>query len=80
MNAMIDVLTGAQVKEFCAFGTRMECLRTNTNKHCDKLHFRKIIQKHTDGRSTQRSLTDANALTLNNLRIQIRIPSRFICH
>ncbi|KAI0213123.1 N6-adenosine-methyltransferase catalytic subunit [Lamellibrachia satsuma] len=39
---------GAQVKEFCAFGTRMECLRTNTNKQCDKLHFRKIIHKHTD--------------------------------
>ncbi|KAK2193539.1 hypothetical protein NP493_10g04021 [Ridgeia piscesae] len=39
---------GAQVKEFCAFGTRLECLRTNTNKHCDKLHFRKIIHKHTD--------------------------------
>lgn len=40
---------GAQVKEFCGFGTREECTRSNTNAPaCDKLHFKKIISKHTD--------------------------------
>lgn len=41
---------GAQLKEFCQFGTTDECMKTNgTNKPCDKLHFKKIIHKHTDG-------------------------------
>lgn len=40
---------GAQVKEFCTFGTKDECYRSNTNyQTCDKLHFKKIIHKHTD--------------------------------
>lgn len=53
---------GAQVMEFCPHGTRSECLRAfNTNKQtpeegkenegtysCKKLHFKKIIQSHTD--------------------------------
>ncbi|XP_057302452.1 N6-adenosine-methyltransferase catalytic subunit-like [Hydractinia symbiolongicarpus] len=40
---------GAMVREFCPFGTREECHRSNTNKgKCKKLHFRKIIQAHTD--------------------------------
>ncbi|CAG9124995.1 unnamed protein product [Plutella xylostella] len=53
---------GAQVMEFCPHGTRSECVRAfNTNKQtpeegkenegtysCKKLHFKKIIQSHTD--------------------------------
>ncbi len=42
---------GAQVKEFCQFGTAEECMKTNgTQQPCDKLHFKKIIHKHTDGK------------------------------
>jgi hypothetical protein len=42
---------GAQVQEFCGFGTKEECSRSNTNaQSCDKLHFKKIISKHTDGK------------------------------
>jgi hypothetical protein len=41
---------GAQVKEFCPNGTKEECVRvTMSNVPCGKLHFRKIIHKHTDG-------------------------------
>ncbi|KAG6461710.1 hypothetical protein O3G_MSEX012804 [Manduca sexta] len=53
---------GAQVMEFCPHGTRAECVRAfNLHKHdahaqdaraavyaCKKLHFKKIIQSHTD--------------------------------
>lgn len=40
---------GAQVKEFCSYGTKDECYRSNTlYQMCDKLHFKKIINKHTD--------------------------------
>lgn len=42
---------GAQVMEFCPHGTRAECQRENGPKPlrpCKKLHFKKIIQKHTD--------------------------------
>lgn len=52
---------GAQVMEFCPHGTRAECVRAfNSNKSdsndnkdihiytCKKLHFKKIIQSHTD--------------------------------
>ena len=39
------------MKEFCGFGTREDCSRSNTNSSCDKLHFKKIINKHTDGTS-----------------------------
>ncbi|CAH0772125.1 unnamed protein product [Bemisia tabaci] len=38
---------GAQVMEFCPHGTKSECLRVG-NEHCKKLHFKKIIQSHTD--------------------------------
>lgn len=38
-----------QVQEFCSHGTREECMRSNrADKPCSKLHFLKIIQKHTD--------------------------------
>ncbi|CAF4874654.1 unnamed protein product [Pieris macdunnoughi] len=46
---------GAQVMEFCPHGTRAECVRaykTQENDgqpyNCKKLHFKKIIQSHTD--------------------------------
>lgn len=40
---------GAQVQEFCAQGTKKECIRVSeSNEPCGKLHFKKIIQKHTD--------------------------------
>ncbi|KAK5647317.1 hypothetical protein RI129_002209 [Pyrocoelia pectoralis] len=39
---------GAQVMEFCPHGTKAECQRNASNKQCKKLHFKKIIQKHTD--------------------------------
>ncbi|ESO04318.1 hypothetical protein HELRODRAFT_79167 [Helobdella robusta] len=37
---------GKQVKEFCGYGTREECQKNNII--CDRLHFKKIIHKHTD--------------------------------
>lgn len=46
---------GAQVKEYCPQGTRAECIRAHTQGDdcdtqylCKKLHFKKIIQSHTD--------------------------------
>ncbi|XP_043206483.1 LOW QUALITY PROTEIN: N6-adenosine-methyltransferase subunit METTL3-like [Amphibalanus amphitrite] len=41
---------GAQVQEYCRHGTREECDRSNKENAnpCGKLHFRKILQKHTD--------------------------------
>ncbi|KAJ8303605.1 hypothetical protein KUTeg_020001 [Tegillarca granosa] len=38
---------GAQLQEFCQYGTKEECTKLSPEK-CDKLHFRKIIHKHTD--------------------------------
>ncbi|XP_064473303.1 N6-adenosine-methyltransferase subunit METTL3-like isoform X2 [Ornithodoros turicata] len=38
-----------QVQEFCAHGTRDECRRASSgDMACTRLHFRKILQKHTD--------------------------------
>lgn len=40
---------GYQVQEFCPKGTKGECNRNNNGAGpCDKLHFRKIIAKHTE--------------------------------
>ncbi|KAH0540964.1 N6-adenosine-methyltransferase subunit METTL3 [Cotesia glomerata] len=41
---------GAQVMEFCPHGTRFECDKINASgaAKCKKLHFKKIIQSHTD--------------------------------
>lgn len=40
---------GAQVQEFCPHGTKDECTKvSDANQPCHKLHFKKIIQKHTD--------------------------------
>lgn len=39
----------AQVQEFCDHGTKEECVRAgDTPQPCTKLHFRRIINKHTD--------------------------------
>lgn len=39
----------AQVQEFCDHGTKEECMRSgDTPQPCTKLHFRRIINKHTD--------------------------------
>ena len=36
---------GGGVREFCAHSTKRECMRANASRgHCDKLHFRKILQ------------------------------------
>ncbi|KAG1704373.1 N6-adenosine-methyltransferase catalytic subunit [Nymphon striatum] len=40
---------GGQVKEFCPHGTKIECMKIpGTVAPCGKLHFKKIIQGHTD--------------------------------
>lgn len=40
---------GVQLQEFCQFGTKEECVKVGqTTTQCTKLHFRKIIRKHTD--------------------------------
>ncbi|KAK0083346.1 hypothetical protein PV325_008948 [Microctonus aethiopoides] len=41
---------GAQVMEFCPHGTRFDCCKLNggNTTKCKKLHFKKIIQNHTD--------------------------------
>lgn len=44
---------GAQVMEFCPHGTRVDCTKLNAGStgftgKCKKLHFKKIIQSHTD--------------------------------
>lgn len=38
---------GKQLMEFCPQGTKMDCEK-NGMAECKKLHFKKIIQKHTD--------------------------------
>lgn len=40
---------GSQLREFCSHKTKEDCRRQRgSNKACSKLHFRKIIQMHTD--------------------------------
>lgn len=39
---------GAQLKEFCPYGVKEECRKVSQGVPCNKLHFKKIIQKHTD--------------------------------
>ncbi|KAF4522221.1 hypothetical protein B566_EDAN007372 [Ephemera danica] len=39
---------GAQVIGFCPHGTKLECAKVSSNQPCKKLHFKKILQKHTD--------------------------------
>uniref|UniRef100_A0A8C3XDW7 mRNA m(6)A methyltransferase n=1 Tax=Cyanoderma ruficeps TaxID=181631 RepID=A0A8C3XDW7_9PASS len=39
----------AQVQEFCDHGTKEECVKASgAERPCRKLHFRRIINKHTD--------------------------------
>ncbi|XP_072271283.1 N(6)-adenosine-methyltransferase catalytic subunit METTL3 [Pyxicephalus adspersus] len=39
----------AQVQEFCDYGTKEECMRASgVDTPCRKLHFRRIINPHTD--------------------------------
>ena len=47
---LIIVIYFLGVQEFCQYGTREECQKLNESKEkCERLHFRKIIHKHTDG-------------------------------
>ena len=47
--ATFKSVDGGGVKEFCQLSTKIECCKVNRSKQaCDKLHFVKIIQKHTD--------------------------------
>nr|XP_054748942.1 N6-adenosine-methyltransferase subunit METTL3-like [Lytechinus pictus] len=39
---------GGTVHEFCSHGTRDECMKVSGASNCNKLHFRRIINKHTD--------------------------------
>merc|ERR1712136_587383 len=40
---------GTQIKDFCNYVTKEECKRqTKEGKICDKVHYRKILYKHTD--------------------------------
>ena len=40
---------GSQLREFCANKTKEDCRRTRSSRNaCPKLHFRRIIQNHTD--------------------------------
>lgn len=40
---------GPQLQEFCQYGTKEECVKIGESKEaCKKLHFRKLIKKHTD--------------------------------
>jgi hypothetical protein len=41
--------SGGGVREFCHHSTKRECMRANrSRRYCEKLHFRKILQQHTD--------------------------------
>ena len=46
---MFQSAGGSQLREFCHHKTRDDCRRArNSSKACSKLHFRRIIQTHTD--------------------------------
>lgn len=42
---------GSQVQLFCVHGTRNDCRQSTGRTDCSKLHFKKIIHAHTDGKS-----------------------------
>ncbi|KAK7114395.1 N(6)-adenosine-methyltransferase catalytic subunit METTL3-like [Littorina saxatilis] len=48
LNEKFQTRGGAQLKEFCPYGVKEECRKYFDGAPCSKLHFRKIIQKHTD--------------------------------
>ena len=39
---------GTRLNEFCRFTTKEECAKMGKSPACDKIHFQKIIQNHTD--------------------------------
>lgn len=39
---------GTQVHKFCPHGTKIECTKIRDDSECKLLHFKKIIQSHTD--------------------------------
>ena len=42
-------ISGSGVKEFCSHSTKVECMKFNESQDpCEKLHFAKILQPHTD--------------------------------
>ena len=42
-------ISGSGVKEFCSHSTKVECMKFNESHDlCEKLHFAKILQPHTD--------------------------------
>ena len=46
---MFQSAGGSQLREFCLHKTKDDCRRAkNSSKACAKLHFRRIIQAHTD--------------------------------
>lgn len=46
---MFQSAGGSQLREFCVHKTKDDCRRArNSSKACAKLHFRRIIQAHTD--------------------------------
>lgn len=46
---MFQSAGGSQLREFCLHKTKDDCrLARNSSKACAKLHFRRIIQSHTD--------------------------------
>ena len=56
---------GGGVKEFCQHSTKIECCKVNKKSQaCSKLHFVKILQKHTD-----ESLGDCSFLNLSLIHI-----------
>ncbi|CAM9121523.1 unnamed protein product [Bubo scandiacus] len=62
----------AQVQEFCDHGTKEECVKaTGADRPCRKLHFRRIINKHTDETLTRPPNADAGADRL--------FPPQWIC-
>ncbi|XP_038069097.1 N6-adenosine-methyltransferase subunit METTL3-like [Patiria miniata] len=70
---------GGTVQEFCAHGTRADCMKEmGANHKCNKLHFRRLINKHTD-----ESLGDCSFLntcfhmdTCKYVHYEIEYPSK----
>ena len=49
MVAKFQSIGGSQLREFCVNKTKEDCRRTRGSRNaCAKLHFRRIIQNHTD--------------------------------
>ena len=57
VNCELVHFTAAAVQEFCPHGTKEECKKVNSRNNCDKLHFKKILHKHTDGNIKTKGMT-----------------------